>query len=197
MSIGIKYLITTPVVMHDPKILVVDDQRQLTEMYVSWLSDSYEVDKACDGQEALDTVDDSFDIILLDRRLGDMQGGDVLDQIKDRDIDCSVVMLTAYDPDEDIITKDFDAYVKKPVDKEALNDTIQTIQDRAEYNDRVRELIKIKNRIQVLETAMDDDRRDSSPFYQELCDYADDLEQELDTASDEFDHLLLSPDELA
>jgi signal transduction histidine kinase len=52
-----------------PRVLVVEDERALADIYASWLTDQYEVETAYDGETALGRYDEGVDVVLLDRRL--------------------------------------------------------------------------------------------------------------------------------
>ncbi|MFB6198048.1 MAG: response regulator transcription factor, partial [Halobacteriaceae archaeon] len=77
-----------------------------------------------DGQSALAQLDESIDIALLDRRMPNLTGDEVLAQVRDRDLDVQVAMVTAVDPDFDVIKMGFDDYVVKPVTKSDLFDLV-------------------------------------------------------------------------
>lgn len=178
------------------QILIVEDEEKLAEMYALWLSESYEVDTANSGREALEAVGPDTDLVFLDRRLGDMTGGEVMDEITARGIDCHIVMVTRFKPDIEIIQRELDAYLQKPVDSDRLHDVAETIRDRSTYNDAVREWVGVQNKIEVLEDVMSEDRQDDSAFLQELYDYAETKEEEMDEKAEDLTHLLVHPEEL-
>jgi CheY-like chemotaxis protein len=103
--------------MSDHRILVVDDEQPIADLFARWLEDEYDVRVAYSGGEALASLDDSLDVVLLDRDMPDMSGDGVLDTIRSRGIDCRVGMVTAVEPDFDVLTLGYDAYVVKPVTK--------------------------------------------------------------------------------
>jgi DNA-binding response OmpR family regulator len=76
-------------------------------------------------------------VVLLDRRMPGMSGDEVLEHIKDWELECRVVMVTAVDPDENIIEMGFDDYLSKPVSKSKVIDTI----DQLVLFDRYEELL--------------------------------------------------------
>jgi DNA-binding response OmpR family regulator len=118
-----------------PHVLVVDDEPDLADLYASWLPEEYAVDTAYDGHEALGTLDASVDVVLLDRRMPEMSGDEVLEWIREHGLGCGVAMITAVDPDFDILELGFDAYLTKPVAASELIGVTQRLIRRAEYTD--------------------------------------------------------------
>ena len=90
------------------RILVVDDEVAVAQTYASQLRDQHDVEVAYSGEEALSTLDDSTDIVLLDRELPELSGSAVLTAIREKDIEARVAMVTGEEPDFDIIEMPFD-----------------------------------------------------------------------------------------
>ena len=117
------------------RIVIVDDEPDLADLYASWLSEEYTVDTAYDGRESIGMLDESVDIVLLDRRMPGMSGDEVLEWIRERELGCGVAMITAVNPDFDILELGFDAYLTKPVVASELIDVTERLIRRAEYTD--------------------------------------------------------------
>src|SRR5512143_1848312 len=79
-------------------VLVVDDERSLRFTLQESLSEEgYRVETASDGAEALTRVEGGdFQLVLLDQKLPDTSGIDVLKKIKARRPEVQVVIMTAY-----------------------------------------------------------------------------------------------------
>ena len=80
------------------KVLVVDDEAVVRESYMRTLSGvSDRVSAALSGREALRLMEDEpFDVILLDLRMPEMDGIEVLREIKKRWPASQVVIITGY-----------------------------------------------------------------------------------------------------
>ena len=77
-------------------ILVVDDEHGVRQSFDMVLSDDYEVLLAPTGKEAFDIFNkNSIDLILLDIRLPDIDGLDLLVKLKEIDPNNEVIMVTA------------------------------------------------------------------------------------------------------
>ena len=134
-----------------PTVLVVDDDRALADTCEYWLREEYDVRVAYGGTQALERVDDSVDVVLLDRRMPDVSGDDVLEEIDARGLDCRVAMMTAVAPDTDIVEMPFDEYLVKPVDEERVTEAVEELLVRAEFDDRVREYFALASTEAVLD----------------------------------------------
>jgi DNA-binding response OmpR family regulator len=138
--------------MSDHRILVVDDEQPIADLFARWLEDEYDVRVAYSGGEALASLDDSLDVVLLDRDMPDMSGDGVLDTIRSRGIDCRVGMVTAVEPDFDVLTLGYDAYVVKPVTKPSeLHDIVKSLLRRATYSTDVQQLLTLSSKQATLE----------------------------------------------
>lgn len=134
-------------------VLVVDDKPEVADSYAAQVGDRHDVRTAYSGEEALAQLDEAVDVVLLDRRLPDMVGDDVLATIRDRGVDCRVAMVTAVDADFDIIGMEFDDYMVKPVSREDLLATIDRLLRCAEYERNLREYYRVTRTFVALESA--------------------------------------------
>ena len=112
------------------RILIVDDDDTIRKTLKAILEDEgYSVDLAATGQEAIQkTEENTYDVALLDIRLPDMEGVELLKLIKDNVPKTRKIMLTGYPSMQNAIAalnKDADAYLVKPVDVEKLLNTIK------------------------------------------------------------------------
>lgn len=133
-------------------VLVVDDEPQLAELFAAWLDDEWEVRTAHNGDEALAGMDEDVAVVLLDRRMPGKSGDEVLDEIRQQGYDCRVIMVTAVDPDFDIIEMGFDDYLVKPVANDELTATVERVYRRQEYDETMREYYSLASKRAVLET---------------------------------------------
>jgi DNA-binding NtrC family response regulator len=130
-------------------VLVVDDNQELAGAYAATLGQHYQVQTAYGGYEALDVIDETVDVVLLDRRMPSMSGDQVLERIQERDLDCRVIVVTAVDPDFDIVEMPFDEHLHKPVRGEELIDAIE--RQLEIYDECTREFVALTSKIEALE----------------------------------------------
>jgi DNA-binding response OmpR family regulator len=174
-------------VTDSPRVLIVEDQEEVAETYQLRLGDAYETEIALSGEEGLQVIDDEVAVVLLDRRMPGISGDEVLERVRNRGLDCRVVMVTAVDPDFDIADMDIDGYVVKPVDREQLLSVVDRALTIAEYNDNVQRLNSLKLKRNVLEVEMDQRELDDSGTYQELVADIETLESELSDLEGDLD----------
>jgi DNA-binding response OmpR family regulator len=80
------------------KILVVEDEEALLKLYKSMLeADGHEVTAVKTGLEALDlTKGGTFDLMFLDIMLPDIRGDKIVEEMRGRDDDTTVVLITGF-----------------------------------------------------------------------------------------------------
>ncbi|WP_135362831.1 response regulator [Halosimplex halophilum] len=134
-------------------VLIVDDEPEVADAYAAHVRDAHEVRTAYGGEEALAKLDEDVDVVLLDRRMPDMVGDEVLETVRDRGLDCRVAMVTAVDADFDIVDMEFDDYVVKPVSGEELLDTVDRLLRCADYERALREYYRVTRTQVALQSA--------------------------------------------
>jgi DNA-binding response OmpR family regulator len=113
------------------RILIVDDEKNIRTLFRDELEEAgYEVVTAGSGTEALARVSaDAPDLVLLDIRMEDMTGLEVLEKIRRENQTLPVIMCTAVRGLEDDFTvwdAHVSAYITKPVDLDELKEKIST-----------------------------------------------------------------------
>ena len=105
--------------MDKTKILVIDDEEEICQLTKSFLSKKdYLVLTAISESEAIGLIKkEQPHLALLDMRLGDASGLDILKKIKEIDKNIKVIMVTALDDEESIRqakSLGAEAYITKP-----------------------------------------------------------------------------------
>jgi len=107
------------------RILVVDDELDIREgLELLLTSEGYAVDQAQNGGEGLQRMESrGYDLVLLDLMMPDRSGMDVLREVRLRDQETPIVMITAYGSVEAAVTAiklGATDYFSKPWDNEKL-----------------------------------------------------------------------------
>jgi len=127
-------------------VLIVDDEAAIRESLQTLLElEGYDVDIASDGEEGLTKLADRpYDLVLLDFAMPDRNGIEVLREIRERDAELAVIMITAYGTVENAVNAmqaGATNFIQKPWDNEKLLADVRTAvgQRRAEQ-----EVIQLK-----------------------------------------------------
>ncbi len=129
-----------------PKILLVDDDVELIELLAELLTlEGFEIDMANNGLQALQKLDLSYDLVLLDIMMPVLNGAETLKKIR-QEFSVPVIMLTARGDDIDRILGlelGADDYIPKPFNDRELVARIKAIlrrtQPAATLNTEVKE----------------------------------------------------------
>jgi DNA-binding response OmpR family regulator len=163
-----------------PVVLIVEDEPDLADLYATWLRDEYVPRVTYGGAEALEELDDEVSVVLLDRRMPEVSGDAVLEAIRDRDIDCRVAMVTAVEPDFDIVAMGFDDYLVKPVSKDVLRATVDNMHLRSSYDAGVQRLFSLASKKALLESEKSQTALADNPEYADLEAELGELRADLD-----------------
>lgn len=153
----------------DLKILIVDDEPDICELLKRYfIIKGYTVNTASSGVEALNMIiEDSNstpDIILMDIRMPEMDGLELLQNVRKMDQELPIIMVTALDDTEIAVSAmkngAFD-YVTKPIDLKSLNANIENALEKGRLARKVREYresleARIKQSADALTVAMNE-----------------------------------------
>ena len=166
--------------MSDPAtVLIAEDERDLAALYEAWLAEAYDVRVAHDGETAIERFDEDVEVVLLDRRMPGNSGDEVLEHVREAGTGAGVAMVTAVEPTTDVASMGFDEYVVKPVDRAELGELVETLLQRAAYDDAVRRHYRIASKLALLERHRSQAELADSEAYQRLQAKLDAIDGEL------------------
>ncbi len=111
------------------QILIADDEKSMRDFLKILLNkEGHQVTTAKDAKEALDAVKSApFDLVITDIRMPGMSGLELLEEIKEYNIDLPVIMITAFASPDDAVTAmkngAFD-YISKPFNVDEIKSVI-------------------------------------------------------------------------
>jgi two-component system response regulator PilR (NtrC family) len=151
------------------RILVVDDDESIRKVLSAILEDEgYAVDTANSGKEAINKSNEKFyNLALIDIRLPDMEGIELLTKMKDTTPRMRKIIITGYPSLHNAIAalnKGADAYIMKPFDMDkvlsAIREQLKKQEEEKKYSqDKVTEFIQ--TRVKELEEEKTLDSRDT------------------------------------
>ncbi|MDQ3884764.1 MAG: response regulator [Thermoproteota archaeon] len=118
-------------------VMICDDEIDLLEMFQLALAGEYKILTADSGKGCIETYfeekkvkGEKIDILLLDYRLGDMQGDTVAKKVEELN-DVKIIMISAYELDGNIVeelkrSRYIVDVIKKPVSMKSLIEKIES-----------------------------------------------------------------------
>ncbi len=130
-------------------ILAVDDERGVRQSFKMVLKDEYDVLLAGTGEQAIDTLSRTpVDVVLLDIRLPDIDGLDLLQELKETEPDTEVIAVTAVKDIETAVRAiklgAYD-YIQKPF---GVDNVINIINRALEKHSLVKEATYLKKELE-------------------------------------------------
>ena len=124
------------------KILIVDDDPALCNNLSEVLSEKgYSVKAATSGENALEHIDrEEFDIVLVDLVMPDINGMDLLTEIKREKPNTQVIMITAFATVENAVEsmkKGASDYISKPFKINEVEIAVKRALEEAKFKERM------------------------------------------------------------
>jgi len=130
-----------------PKLLIIEDEQSiLTGLIDIFVFHGFTVESSMDGRQGLNmALAGDYDAILLDVMLPSLDGFSICNEIRSVDKEQPIIMLTAKNSDDDIVTGlklGADDYVSKPFSVEELVLRVKAVIRRsADFKDDSSELV--------------------------------------------------------
>ena len=118
--------------MSGEKILVVDDEKAVRDVFIAVFFEEYKIIPAANAQQAMDILrrPNDIDLIVLDVMLPDLKGTELLKEIKKTDPRYKVVILTGHSSKEiaiEALRSGADEYIEKPIDIENVKEIFERL----------------------------------------------------------------------
>ena len=135
-------------------ILIVEDEEAIRSGLIDvFIFHGYDVGSAATGPEGLEkALTGKFDLILLDIMLPGMDGYEICNEIRARDRDQPIIMLTAKTSDEEIIQGlklGADDYVAKPFSIQQLLLRVEAVLRRSQIGIEQAKSISLNNEVHI------------------------------------------------
>ncbi len=127
------------------RVLIIEDEKLIRwSLRQKFEAHGYHVTDVANGAEALKALDAGvYDLVMLDYKLPDTTGLDLLRTLRETDVDVVVIMMTAYSSVEtavDAIKLGAYDYITKPFDMDAVFRTVNKALETTKLRREVREL---------------------------------------------------------
>lgn len=150
------------------RVLVVDDDPGIRDLYSQLLGEAPTVETAADGRRALDLLVPETDVVFLDRHLPGPSGLEIADTIAASAHDPYVTIVSSKRPDVDEAAVPIDQYLQKPVGREPLLGVLETVRARRRYRDALDELFAVAAELAAIEADSTAEELGSNDRYQKL-----------------------------
>ncbi len=110
-----------------PHVLVVEDEPELADIFSIWLSEDFTVETVTSGKAGLEKLDPILDVVVLDWRIPDVSGEEILAEMRTAGLDASVAVITGADPEVVNIEEGVDVILRKPIRSHELVGAIQEL----------------------------------------------------------------------
>jgi len=179
----------------DLRALVVDDEQEVADAYALRLKGYCDVDTVYNGEDALSVIAERpVDVVLLDRHMPGLSGDDVLRELDDRGYYGRVVMVTAIDPEFDVLDMPFDDYLCKPVDREDVRTVIDQQRQVLGF-ETLGSYFRAESKRAVLAAETTPEQRENHEAYAEIEERVEELDERIqrlldaDDILDQFDQI--------
>ena len=130
------------------KINLVEDEENLNDILKLYLQkEGFQVSAFLNGESARNSIDNKTDLWVLDIMLPDIDGFQILKEIREKNIDVPVIFISARDKDIDRIIgleMGSDDYISKPFLPRELVIRVQKLLKRVYNSDRNQDVIMIE-----------------------------------------------------
>lgn len=119
---------------HDNRILIVDDEEAVRNVFAASLGEVYSCETAADAQQALEILArEPFALVITDMRMPGLSGIELLRKITAQYPDTAVIIVSGIDRSQrvmDAIRVGASDYLVKPCDLEVLNTSVERASER-------------------------------------------------------------------
>jgi len=150
----------------EPVVLIAVAESERAAHYADWLDDRFDPHVVGTAQEAMESLEAEPALLLLDRRLPDRPGDDVLGAVRAADLTTRVAMLTSRDVELDHL--DVETVAPYPEDEDAFADVMESLRAEPGLERAVRSYRRLAERRAALAEELEEQAADSRTDYQTL-----------------------------
>ncbi len=113
-------------------VLIVEDKRMVATVLEDYFPGSHDVRSVQTGEAAIEQYTDDTDLLIVDRKLDGISGGDVAARIKAEHERQLILCVSGVEPDNDICELQYDDYIHKPIEEDEMKARVELLFSRAE-----------------------------------------------------------------
>lgn len=170
---------------NDETVFIIDDEEEMVVLLEDCLNDHYTVKSDTDAVRALQRIDDSVDVVLLDRKMPEMSGDELLGILREKGLDVQIAMVTGVKPSEEVMEMPFDDYLVKPVEEPEVLGLVDTLMTRKQYHRASQRFFRNISKISALEQANRTDTEEYGQLVEQTAELRDQIDEILDDINPE------------
>jgi len=164
-------------------VFIIDDEEEMVVFLEDCLSDRYVVKSDTNAVRALQRINNSIDVVLLDRKMPEMSGDELLGILREKGLDVQIAMITGVKPTKEIMKMPFDDYLVKPVEEPEVLGLIDTLMTRKQYHRASQRFFRNISKMKALQRA---DHAETEE-YDQLAEQTTDLREEINQILNDLD----------
>lgn len=162
-------------------VLIVEDEESLAKLFAKQIGDEYDTTVVTHAGNAIANISVETDYVLLDRKLPGMSGDKVLEYIVSQPYDISVIIISAIDPDQNVIHQPYDEYITKTVDDGEIKEAMERVEKKNRFVELLGEYVKKAETWEVVQSNLSSAESDMDVDVGILEDDLDELADEFAT----------------
>ena len=162
-------------------VFIIDDEEEMIVLLEDCLSNHYTVESETSAARALQKIDSTVDVVLLDRKMPEISGDETLGLLREEGFDVQVAMITGVKPTEEIMEMPFDDYMVKPVEEPEVLGLVDTLMTRKQYHRASQRLFRNVSKMKALKRV----GRTDTEEYDQLVEQTAELREEIDQILDD------------
>lgn len=108
-------------------VLLADDNPDIREVLRLWLTEDghWDVREAENGSEALEKLDGTIDVLVLDREMPEADGSTVVERLTETEFTVNIFVVSGRPPDWRLDENDVTSYATKPIERDEFIDQLE------------------------------------------------------------------------
>ena len=162
-------------------VFIVDDEEEMVVLLEDYLDDHYTVKSETNAVRALQRIDSSIDVVLLDRKMPEMSGDELLGILREKGLDVQVALITGVKPTEEIVRMPFDDYLVKPIEGPDILGLVDTLMTRKQYHQASQRLFRNISKMKTLQRANHAETEEYDQLAEQTAELREEINQILNT----------------
>lgn len=149
-------------------VLIIDDEKPLAELIEAYIPTEWDTTLVHDVESAIKELSPEYDLYFIDRRLSGGDGREILQELDNRGYNCCKFVVSAIEPDLDLLELSFTDYIVKPVEMDDIREMVSRCEQLLAAGEPTRQYYECRAKQALLAGSVPVTTRESSSEYDEL-----------------------------